>query len=133
MNKKSLTVFALGFVAISLDSRVAMAQPPGAECVTAQERAESDRKIASMSSGFDVERIGRTMTEAAEEHAKAMEAVVKCRSTLLGSLDVACLSEVKQADSAAIKYNTALGQLEAYKAVTESQAMARGLQKPVCR
>ncbi|MHA7685917.1 hypothetical protein [Cupriavidus sp. PET2-C1] len=133
MNKKSLIFFARGFTAIALASRVAMAQSPGAECVSAQERAEGDRKIETMSSGFDVEHVGRTMTEAANEHAKAMEAVVKCRSTLIGSLNVSCLSEVRQADAAATKYNTALGQLEAYKTVTESQAIARSLQKPVCR
>jgi len=49
---------ATGFAVIAIASRVAMAQSMGAECVSALERAESDRKIQSMSAGFDVDRTG---------------------------------------------------------------------------
>lgn len=134
MNKGTSTFFfAIVFAAVAPASGVVWAQSPAVGCVSAQERAESDRKIEHMTDGFDMERIGRTMTEASEEHARALDAVVKCRSTLLGSIDIACNSEISQADAAAIKYNTALGQLEAYKTMAQSQAISRSLQRPVCR
>lgn len=130
--KKEL-FFALVFVATAIASGVTVAQSPSADCVSAQARTESEQKIERMTAGFDVEHIGRTMAEAADEHAQAMKAVAECRSTLIGSLNVSCLSEIRQADAAAYKYNMALGQLEMYKSLAESQAIARRLQKPVCR
>lgn len=108
----------------------AHAQAP-AGCVSAQQHAESERRVAAMTQNFDVEKLGHDLTNAGEERSDALDAVQKCQSGAV--LGMGCGKEINLYNLADEKYQNAAQALQVYRTLAAAQANARAMEAPVCR
>lgn len=124
LNKQYLVCFI--YFALS----IAHAQAP-AGCVSAQQHAESERRVSAMTQNIDVQEIGRNLTNAGQERSDALDAVQKCQSGAV--LGMGCGKEINLYNLADEKYQNAAQALQVYQTLVAAQANARAMEAPVCR
>ncbi|MFM0047352.1 hypothetical protein [Paraburkholderia sediminicola] len=108
----------------------AQAQVTGG-CVGAQQRAESDARIAAMTQNFDPSALGRNLTNAGQERSDALAVVQKCQSGAV--LGMGCAREIDLYNLADESYKNAAQAIDVYRTLVSAQVNARAMQAPVCR
>lgn len=118
----------IGVVALLALSR---AHAQSASCVSAQQHAGSEARIASMTQGFDSTILGRNLSDAGQQRQYALNAVKACQSGAV--LGMGCGREIDLYNLADEAYKNATQAVEVYRTLVSSQVTARSMEAPVCR
>lgn len=101
-----------------------------AGCVSAQQHAESEAHIASITQHLDPETLGHNLNDAFQKRSDALDAVKKCQGELLS---LGCGREIDLYNLVDEEYKNAAQAIDMYRMLVSSQVNARAMEAPVCR
>lgn len=107
------------------------ANAQSAGCVSAQQHAESEARIVSMTQGFDPTMLGHNLSAAGQQRQDALDALKKCQSGAV--LGMGCGQEIDLYNLADEAYKNAAQAVDVYRTLVSSQVTARSMEAPVCR
>ncbi|ASL48865.1 hypothetical protein bAD24_p00820 (plasmid) [Burkholderia sp. AD24] len=99
-------------------------------CVSAQQHAATEARIASLTQNIDVGQLGRDLEQAEDDQKIALDAVQDCQKP--ATFGMGCGKEIDAYNLAEERYKIFSQRVEMFRAMTTAQANARALKAPVC-